>query len=569
MKLRSLDVRNFRSLREWTVTFKEFNVLVGKNDAGKSNVLAAIQLLCEGTPSSITEEDFYDLDSPIEIRATFGDVRRHLDLCDANNRPRLAERISDRDEIMVRRISDGRKLGKLEIRNPDGTFGLPVGIEAALKPIIPELIYIGALDDVAEQTKGTQKDALGKLLAQVIEPVSAEVEPALEEALAAADRLLNVQGEHDDRSAPLKDIEREISNYLHETFPHAGIRLKIGLPTIRDVLAKVEVLVTEGACVDRPAMRGHGLQRSLYLSLLRALAARVRAGRRLGRPFILLFEEPEAFLHPDAQSKMREALKGISRAAQVVFATHSPVLISPDSINCILRVEKCREAGDRKPYTRVHGPITLDGQRVEEREIAAIFALQRSSRFLFSRRVLLVEGVADEHIFAAAAKRVCDFDLEENEFAIVEMGGKGDCGVFIDVLRRLELNVWAVVDLDFAWKGAGQILGGNANYLRFLEALRAAVPDPPEGATEQEKRVSKQNRFQQCRGALRDDTAAIAGLLEQHRILMLLGGEIEDYAGVGQRSKGKYIKIAQEILTGTRDVHYQDDIRRKVELLRR
>jgi len=47
------------------------------------------------------------------------------------------------------------------------------------------------------------------------------------------------------------------------------------------------------------------LQRTLYLSLLRALAARIRGQtERVVRPFILLFEEPEAFLHPEGQIKM-------------------------------------------------------------------------------------------------------------------------------------------------------------------------------------------------------------------------------------------------------------------------
>lgn len=569
MNLRSLEVRNFRSLRDRTITFAAFNVLIGKNDSGKSNILNAIRLLCEGTPTSITEEDFYDLEVPIEITGTFGDVRRHLQLCDQNNRPRLEERINERDEIVLRRVSNERKLGKLEMQNADGTFGLPVGIEAALKPVVPEIVYIGALDDVAKESKGAQKNTLGKLLAYGMDLISEEVEPELNIALATADRLINAERGEDRRVAPIREIENEIDRYLEETFPNVGVRLKVDLPGVREIFARTEVFVVEGANIDRPTMRGHGLQRSLLLSLLRALADRARAGQRLRRPFILLFEEPEAFLHPDAQSKMREALRGISQAAQVIFTTHSPLLISPDSFQSILRVEKVLAQPNLKPDTRVYGRMAIDNGRIEEREISAIFSLQRSSRFLFSRSVLLVEGIADEHIFSAATRSVGNFDLEENGFAIVEMGGKNICRSFIDVLRRLELNVWALVDLDFAWNGAGQLLVGNDGHRLFLEHLRAAVPDLPPGATDRERRECKEARFNECRNGLRDETLALATLLEGHRILLLVAGEIEDYAGLGQNAKNKYIKAAQEIRSGARIVQHPDDVQRKIAALRR
>ncbi len=44
MKLKSLKIRNYRNLNKIDLDFKNINVFIGKNNAGKSNVLRAIDL---------------------------------------------------------------------------------------------------------------------------------------------------------------------------------------------------------------------------------------------------------------------------------------------------------------------------------------------------------------------------------------------------------------------------------------------------------------------------------------------------------------------------------------------
>src|SRR5690242_5992633 len=135
MKIRTLQVRNFRSLADINFEFPDLVVLVGKNDAGKSNVLHSIQILCEGTASSIRKEDFYDPDQPIEIKATFVGVRDYLRLCDDRNRPRVEQRIHDDDTITIRRTAlRPGELGPIEIKAAGSEeFDRPTGIDAALR----------------------------------------------------------------------------------------------------------------------------------------------------------------------------------------------------------------------------------------------------------------------------------------------------------------------------------------------------------------------------------------------------------------------------------------------------
>src|SRR5690606_7776236 len=82
MRLRTLDIRNFRSCHDMQVQFDDYTCLVGANGAGKSTILAALNVLfrhAAGTPTPVlhlTEEDFTlrDVSRPIEITATFSDL---------------------------------------------------------------------------------------------------------------------------------------------------------------------------------------------------------------------------------------------------------------------------------------------------------------------------------------------------------------------------------------------------------------------------------------------------------------------------------------------------------------
>ena len=82
MKLAKLTIKNLRTFKDVTVTFGNYNCLVGSNGAGKSTVLTALNILFrENSASSLSlielaEEDFSfrDTSKPIEIIATFNDL---------------------------------------------------------------------------------------------------------------------------------------------------------------------------------------------------------------------------------------------------------------------------------------------------------------------------------------------------------------------------------------------------------------------------------------------------------------------------------------------------------------
>jgi putative ATP-dependent endonuclease of OLD family len=76
MLIRQVRVRNLRSVREETLECDSLTALVGRNGAGKSTFLRALELFYASSPKAELH-DFYNRDpsSPIEISVTFGAIQ--------------------------------------------------------------------------------------------------------------------------------------------------------------------------------------------------------------------------------------------------------------------------------------------------------------------------------------------------------------------------------------------------------------------------------------------------------------------------------------------------------------
>lgn len=82
MKIKSVRIKNFRSIREQTIDLDHYTCFVGANGSGKSNVLHALNVFFgeSGIPGldtrSLGEEDFHKKNTtePVEITITFSDL---------------------------------------------------------------------------------------------------------------------------------------------------------------------------------------------------------------------------------------------------------------------------------------------------------------------------------------------------------------------------------------------------------------------------------------------------------------------------------------------------------------
>jgi len=221
-------------------------------------------------------------------------------------------------------------------REPDA---LPSGIPNSVRSLFPETVYIPAVTDPRDELRNKATTTFGRLLGIVLRLL--EQDEQLNEIEVALDRLtklLNrVRGEDgqvvDGRLQQIQDIESLLQGYVSETFPTTRrIEISVPRPDLKTLFDNANVQVDDGVLGDVDS-KGDGMKRALVFALLRTyvemkekLARSVDGNgpKPKDRPYLFLFEEPELYLHPQAQLILFAALKNLSRVSQVLVTTHSP-----------------------------------------------------------------------------------------------------------------------------------------------------------------------------------------------------------------------------------------------------
>ena len=76
MKIQSVHIRNFRTLKDVTISFDSVTTFIGPNGTGKSTVLRALDWFFNGKQGMLDESDcsFGATDEDIEVAVTFTDL---------------------------------------------------------------------------------------------------------------------------------------------------------------------------------------------------------------------------------------------------------------------------------------------------------------------------------------------------------------------------------------------------------------------------------------------------------------------------------------------------------------
>ena len=187
---------------------------------------------------------------------------------------------------------------------------------------------------------------------------------------------------------------------------------------------------------------------------------------------VLLIEEPELYLRPQAQRYLYRLLREFSLAGnQVIYSTHSPAFLNVTRMDELVFVE-------RLPVTGTHAlqpePVSAD----EDFRVMTEFDAARSELFL-AHAVVLVEGLTEKlvlpFVFAALGH-----DVDREAISIIECGGKPNIPLFARICRAAGIPFVVVHDSDRKTSGrlapAEQAL--NALIAETAGEERVIVLDP-------------------------------------------------------------------------------------------
>jgi putative ATP-dependent endonuclease of the OLD family len=295
-------------------------------------------------------------------------------------------------------------------------------------------------------------------------------------------------------------------------------------------------------------------EREIVHFLLAMFTLNVRAG-------LVLVDEPELHLHPRWQMIFLGLFRDLSleRANQFVICTHSPVFVTPDTINSVIRVYKGGTEGSRKVAL---SEVSLPNKA----QLVRMINSQNNERLFFADRVVLVEGPSDRLVFAslleAAAARLGDNSAVE----VIDVGGKHNFGSYQSLLDALQTPWTVIADRDYLAeigppavkalftldnkRAADAILEDKKSLDRatLLDAIRSAI-----GARDFDSLASILGHIEARHRTLKtgltaeESAAVVASCLHlSERSVHILDGEIEDYLPTSVRGMPSIVEFVSD-----------------------
>ncbi|MFF6954461.1 AAA family ATPase [Streptomyces iakyrus] len=397
--------------------------------------------------------------------------------------PEVAEKLQGKiNRAAVRREISAiiEAFGDADYTTGDET--LPTGLDKSISPLLPEPIYIPAVKELNEEVKTTSTATFGRLLALLFGQIEHQL-PELESSFEALRGQLNVithenGQESDKRLTEVRQIESLIQSNLQESFPRANVRLEIPPPRLRSLLEEAQISINDGIS-GHFKTKGDGLRRSVAFAILRAYVdmktSRPVTTDRTQQPCLLLFEEPEVFLHPRAQRKLFEALTYFSEFNDVLVSTHSSSFYAPGATGTFVKVIKDHSLDPPASRTCV-----IDLSNMEARDQFEIIKHENNEAAFFANSVLLVEGPSDHVLIPHIARTLnAEWDFDKHAAAIAKVEGRGSIARYRNFFSRFEMRVAVLADLDALISGFDK-LGASKECHGMRDLLVAKVKEMAE-----------------------------------------------------------------------------------------
>lgn len=357
--LTSLNVKNYKSIKAAEFQLSEFTPLVGCNNAGKTNLLSAIRWLMQGT--KLSADCFYNPEDEIILSGVIvGIDQAVLESLEEKHRTKMEPLLAE-GRLHIRRKqpipNDDMPKPSFEVLNTskdEPEWGAPpTGIEAAIKKLFPDPIFIGAMENATEDVaKFATSTTVGKLIREIVEPVTRRHSEDVSDALNGIAGKLSADGAEKDES--LVQLDNRIDAELKRFFPSIRAKTHIPIPDFSDFIKGATIKLYDSDLQDDtgrdPATFGHGAQRSVQLALIRCLSeVRKELAGDENRTTLLLVDEPELYLHPQAIELVRASLKALSSEGyQVIFTTHSANMIKREDARNALLIKRSLEPDPKR-----------------------------------------------------------------------------------------------------------------------------------------------------------------------------------------------------------------------------
>lgn len=492
MKISQIKIHNYRSITNATIEAQGYLMLVGANNSGKSNVINALRAFYDELKWS--NDDFpkvgaKDEDSWIELIFELSDDE-WTGLADKY------KKVETQNVLVVRRYFKGIKAKASQsniyaVIDGEEEDELFYGAKNVSTAKVGNVIYIPAMTTPNEQIKTSGPSPLRNMLNFMLKKVveNSEAYSRIETAFKDLNTEANLE------NGFLSKIATPINKALSEW----NVKLDLSVnPVSTDDISKNLVkpsfidmmLGSEGFELDR---FGHGFQRSVIFELIKLSPSFKEEKKIEKKEFnpdfnLILFEEPEAFLHPSQQEVLSYHLRrlGSDENQQVIITTHSQVfvgknsdqinqivrLVRRDGISSIFQLKKSEldsvflRGGDFLSVLQkyIDDPNVADTQKTNARKLVdsapteeiafqhekfryQLWLDSDKASMFFADRVLLVEGATEKALFNYLLANQW-YDLSQYRIFIVDAFGKYNFHRFLSLFECFGIPHGIIFDDD-------------------------------------------------------------------------------------------------------------------------
>lgn len=352
------------------------------------------------------------------------------------------------------------------VKNEGGSKGWKTHANA----ILPQFISVQAVQEAASAAQAKGTSTYGQLFDLMLKKrLGRHPElKALQEQVESVRRLIGVRDESDkaDKAPEIRDFENDITRLLDEVIT-AQASISVNDIDISDILLPNTVLRLDDGFTTTVEHKGHGLQRTLIVALLQLLVEYETPARKqivpdIGegehtestRPVIFAIEEPELYMHPQMERKMRDALYRLAATDnyQVICTTHSPVFLDmAEKHTAIVRL--VRPNGGEVEARQVTADLFSGDDAQENKKLLRMIAEfdPAVNEVFFAKRVVLVEGDTEIAVFNKAADLLNLFQgktQDKRDTTFVNCHGKWTIPLFQQVLNHFQIDYTVFHDED-------------------------------------------------------------------------------------------------------------------------
>lgn len=441
MKLIKFSVQNYKVFKsEFSVNFRtdSIAILTGRNNTGKSTFLEAINcfFMNESKTKTIPSNCFYNQAKEIELIAIF-----EREIADA-------EGLKQVEEIPIKKVYKVENApkyyfkGKL-LTNKSEHSDIYNWIHSNPPYYITPYMTI---EDVNRQVQNIYQNAMENDLLKIVEGSSLKndtLSNQYRELITSLPQFIKRLKEDTDRS--LSIINERASHNLKKLFSNPDLSIEVvGAEstnfTYKDMLKYTDsdVFIHNRERSMQLQDQGTGLQRMSLIFLIQNMIQANLLGNIDNK--LLLIDEPEAFLHPEAIRGLSEALYKIGEEMPLIISTHSPILINLSETHTSIQIFRIQSNEAIELYTS-------DKEKFDSDDFKNMKILNYVdsfvNEFFFADNIVIVEGDTEYIALKTLMK-----NNNVSNYHVIRARGKDTIVTLMKILNQFNSQYTVIHDVD-------------------------------------------------------------------------------------------------------------------------